>query len=418
MAQQLQKKFLGNDQVDGTKIKLLAGQSVRAVNSSEDTVDLIKLGATDDVVLNGYSFMTSGGLVSADRLPSYVDDVVEYANLAAFPVTGEAGKIYLALDTSSAYRWTGSIYFEVFTGAVDSVNGFTGIVVLDTDDISEGSTNLYFTAARAKSAAVADSITNGVTDVAPSQNAVFDALALKASTDLSNLASTAVNADIIPGLANVINLGSSLLPYATLYTVTVENTGGALYLKGSNVFVEGTSAAYLQLADASAAVTVDSSGVNIMSDADILIGPAAGSAAPEVQFWAGDWNNYIGFKAPATLPGDTIWTLPSADGTAGQYLKTDGAGVLSWGSIKSWGKYKKTLVAGDITAGYIDLPHEVVPNSLVAFVDRVAIHEGAADDYTLSTVSLVTRVTFLNDLVNPGQSALQSGDTVYVTYQY
>jgi len=53
-----------------------------------------------------------------------------------------------------------------------------------TDDIQESGTptNKYFTDARAKAAAVADSITNGVTDVAPSQNAVYDALALKSDT--------------------------------------------------------------------------------------------------------------------------------------------------------------------------------------------------------------------------------------------
>lgn len=38
-------------------------------------------------------------------------------------------------------------------GAVDSVNGQTGVVVLDTDDIAEGATNLYFTNARASAAA-------------------------------------------------------------------------------------------------------------------------------------------------------------------------------------------------------------------------------------------------------------------------
>jgi len=48
----------------------------------------------------------------------------------------------------------------------------------NTSDLAEG-TNLYFTNARAKSAAVNDAIVNGVMDVAPSQNAVFDALALK-----------------------------------------------------------------------------------------------------------------------------------------------------------------------------------------------------------------------------------------------
>jgi hypothetical protein len=37
-------------------------------------------------------------------------------------------------------------------GAVSSVNGATGVVVLDTDDVNEGSTNLYHTATRARSA--------------------------------------------------------------------------------------------------------------------------------------------------------------------------------------------------------------------------------------------------------------------------
>lgn len=52
----------------------------------------------------------------------------------------------------------------------------------DTDDVPEGATNLYFTDARAKDAAVDDALVDGVTDVAPSQNAVFDALAGKQDT--------------------------------------------------------------------------------------------------------------------------------------------------------------------------------------------------------------------------------------------
>ena len=53
------------------------------------------------------------GKVPAYQLPSYVDDVVEYASLSAFPSTGETGKIYVALDTNLAYRWGGSVYTEI-----------------------------------------------------------------------------------------------------------------------------------------------------------------------------------------------------------------------------------------------------------------------------------------------------------------
>ncbi|MCG5431248.1 hypothetical protein LV457_02950 [Mycobacterium sp. MYCO198283] len=59
---------------------------------------------------NGYAGLDGTGKVAAAQLPSYVDDVLEYANTAAFPATGEAGKIYVATDTGKTYRWGGSAY--------------------------------------------------------------------------------------------------------------------------------------------------------------------------------------------------------------------------------------------------------------------------------------------------------------------
>lgn len=67
---------------------------------------------------NGYAGLDAGGRVPAAQLPSYVDDVQEYANLAAFPNPGQAGIIYLALDTNIIYRWSGSTYIEISGGDV------------------------------------------------------------------------------------------------------------------------------------------------------------------------------------------------------------------------------------------------------------------------------------------------------------
>lgn len=53
------------------------------------------------------------GKVPAAQLPSYVDDVEEYASTSVFPATGETGKIYVALDTNKTYRWGGTGYVEV-----------------------------------------------------------------------------------------------------------------------------------------------------------------------------------------------------------------------------------------------------------------------------------------------------------------
>lgn len=59
-----------------------------------------------------------GGKVPAGQLPSFVDDIEEYANLAAFPGTGEDGKQYYAIDTGFQYRWTGSTYAPINSGGV------------------------------------------------------------------------------------------------------------------------------------------------------------------------------------------------------------------------------------------------------------------------------------------------------------
>lgn len=61
------------------------------------------------------------GKVPASELPSYVDDVVEYASVSAFPATGEQGKIYIALDSNKSYRWSGSEYIPIL--AVDIWTG-------------------------------------------------------------------------------------------------------------------------------------------------------------------------------------------------------------------------------------------------------------------------------------------------------
>ena len=62
---------------------------------------------------NGLAELDASGKVPSTQLPSYVDDVLEYAKLADFPATGEDGKIYVAKDTNLTYRWSGSGYTEI-----------------------------------------------------------------------------------------------------------------------------------------------------------------------------------------------------------------------------------------------------------------------------------------------------------------
>ena len=129
---------LGNVNNTSDANKPISTATQTALNAKESTAN--------KGVANGYAGLDATGKVPAAQLPSYVDDVLEFANLAGFPATGEAGKIYVARDTNKTYRWSGSAYI-VITASPGS-----------SDEIVEGTTNLYFTDTRAAAAAPVKSV--------------------------------------------------------------------------------------------------------------------------------------------------------------------------------------------------------------------------------------------------------------------
>ena len=54
------------------------------------------------------------------------------------------------------------------------------------------------------------------------------------------------------------------------------------------------------------------------------------NAQAELRLGDSDSSNYVGFKSPGTVSTNLIFTLPSADGTAGQAIVTDASGNLSF----------------------------------------------------------------------------------------
>ena len=56
------------------------------------------------------------------------------------------------------------------------------------------------------------------------------------------------------------------------------------------------------------------------------------NAQSDVRFADADSSNWVAFQAPATVASNVTWTLPAADGTADQVLKTNGSGALGWAS--------------------------------------------------------------------------------------
>ena len=54
-------------------------------------------------------------LIPAEKLPSFVDDVIEVSSL---PETGESGKIYVLTTDNTQWRWSGSEFVKIESGGV------------------------------------------------------------------------------------------------------------------------------------------------------------------------------------------------------------------------------------------------------------------------------------------------------------
>lgn len=168
---------------------------------------------------NGIATLDAGGKIPAAQLPNSIMDYLgTWAASTNTPTlangTGNAGDVYIASDSGSVDFGAGSISFVagdwvVYSGsvwqksinsnAVVSVNTQTGAVVLDTDDISEGGSNLYFTDGRAQSA-----ITGAASTIVTSNLTVDRALASDGSGKVSATSVTATELGYVSGVTSSI----------------------------------------------------------------------------------------------------------------------------------------------------------------------------------------------------------------------
>ena len=109
--------------------------------------------AAEKGAVNGVATLDANGLVPSSQLPSYVDDVIEAADFASLPATGEGGKIYVTLDDNKTYRWGGSAYAEISASialgetAGTAYEGSKGAALKTAYDTHAADTDIHVTAA-------------------------------------------------------------------------------------------------------------------------------------------------------------------------------------------------------------------------------------------------------------------------------
>jgi hypothetical protein len=266
-----------------------------------------------------------GGKVPADELPSYVDDVIEVANYAALPGTGETGKIYVTLNTGRSYRWSGSVYIEINPGLITSVAGRTGDVVIVAADLADFNTAV---AATPPASHLHGDINNAGQwqPFVPSPNGNTWVMKISGAGILS--AGTVDATSEITGLSDVATSGSYNDLSDTPTSLPPDAHAATHGYGGSDALTVDPE---MLLAGGAAGQVAVNSGINSWSWVDATATPTAdaivrydgfGDLWAEANLWFSAGNNRI--AAPGS-GSNRVYTLPDADGTV---VLNDGAGNL------------------------------------------------------------------------------------------
>ena len=255
----------------------------------------------------GYAGVDGSGFIPSSLLPAYVDDVLEFANLAAFPTVGETGKIYVTLNTNKTYRWSGSAYIEIASSPGS------------TDSVSEGSTNLYFTENR-----VRNTVLTGLSFVVNSAIVAGDNILQALGKLQAQITARLIAANNLSDLTNIIEARNNL----GLGTLSIQSGTFSGNSSGTNTGDEtaGTIQSKLGVANTSNSGYLTSTDWNIFNNKQSTL--ISGTNLKTIN--------------STSLLGNGNIILPTVAGSTGQ-IQFNNAGGLGADSSLFWDNTNKRL---------------------------------------------------------------------------
>jgi len=344
-------------------------------------------------------------------------------DLSDVVITSVADNQALIYDSASS-SWKNE---ALPSAPVDSVNGATGIVVLDTDDVSEGSTNLYYTDARASASApvqsvngATGSITLTTTEIAEGTNLYFTtarADAQIAAADINDLNDVVITS-VADNQALIYDSASSqwkneALPSAPVSSVngatgvvvldtddvgegttnlyyTEENFGNSFSGESTTNLSEGTN---LYFTDARADARIAAADINDLSD--VVITSVADNQALIYDSASSQWKNEALPSAPVdSVNGQTgAVSLASTDLTDTGTLMRQGDAVSLLSNDAGYYASGDDISVGTITTSVTGLQNKII------YADATGLH---------SAVTIGTGISFSGGTL----SSTGSGGTV------
>ena len=508
----IKKKHLNPDAVDGTKLKLLAGESVRVVDAEGDTVDLVKLDENGNVVGNGFELAKKVDLDSevssrqaalsaeesariagdaaeassrqaADESLQSALDTEESARIAAdsaldarvlpiekryqvnhFPVYENNAQVYAdgqpGVEDPSGQLRDGWYYTNVSAGqkinwyyfdginnatvtlgnanayAVVTFDGLGSMPILGVYTKPTGSGDVIPGFAHSKIAYSGSSsglvigkkylvyfgenpsvhpelprvqLVKSTSSSAGDQNPAEEVLTVSFGSN------SAASAGSVKFMTESLGIWSASYKHEIALRIrhaSQLSLNNEITARIADVNAEESRALAAEAALQSAIVAESSSRQAAIADL-INSAPAVLDTLKELADALGGDDDFATTIANRFSNIESSLSAATQDGT--DYTDLKHQEILDLVSLTLLKKEEVILTEQNITDGYVSLSGtEIIARSMAASIDRLNVFE--SEDFSLSVVDGVTRMTFLNSFASGGDEAVEAGEKLRLTY--
>jgi hypothetical protein len=424
---QLKKKFIENNAVDETKIRLSNNANLKARNAADSAdINIAKVNASDRIEFASVPQVTSDAVSANDLVrKSQLDALLqglkpkEAANAVATAnvdiateleagqvvdgVTLEAGDRILLIGQTDPIE--NGIYVSPASGAASRS--------LDMDLSAEFPRSYLLITAGTVNAGkgyVCNVEEDFVLGTDPATFIQFSSAGAVVGGDMITVSGSTVSVDLAAaaGLEST-NPGNA----AGQLRVKVEASDPSLQISSNELGVKFSAT--------TSGLEKGASGLAVNTEASNPTLEVNGSGELKVKFANGLEQTASGLEVDLDAAGalefnsgDIRINVDATNGTT----KVNASNELE--SVKKE-EEQITLGAGDITNQYIDLTQTVRSATCVSLAVEGGIQQERGVDYTVSVAGGaggVTRITFDGDLETGGDAALISGDKVFISYEY
>jgi hypothetical protein len=352
----------------------VSGQTTVAADAKTDTFTL--------VAGTGVTITTDAGAdsitIAASGSASNSFETLAVAGQTSIVADSSTDTLTIAAGTGITLTTDATTDTLTITNSATGANAFGNVAVSGQTTVAADSTNDTLTLAAASSNIVlttdasTDTVTIGLASTPSVDGILLGSTGILSSSGSISLGTGDLSCDKVTttGLAE---LNSALISSLTV-SGNISFTGGVtttlgpdnslpsdptdfLIRSNGNVDVvldydddESSQAFRVKDGDNNIMFSVDEDGISVAN------GTSSTGAVIRLGEATANGTNYVGIQAPASLAANVTYTLPTADGTSGQVLSTNGSGTLSWATDATGSSYSAvrtqsgttyTLVLGD-----------------------------------------------------------------------